>query len=85
MRERSSAGVYEREEDLPLDGSKVDLASVALDAAGHRIDREAVNRDRRRGRRRGSARPTQLRAGPRRQLEDAERLRDVIVGTGVEE
>src|SRR6476646_2353185 len=37
MRERSSTGVHEREENLPLDGREVDLAAVALHASGYRI------------------------------------------------
>src|SRR3954464_2707413 len=81
--ERATARGYERVQDLPLDRCEVDLPSVTIDAAGHGVDRQSVERDRRR-RRRGASRAAQLGSRTSRELEDAERLGDVVVGTGIE-
>src|SRR3954468_1342452 len=81
--ERATARGHERVQDLPLDRREVDLPSVAIDAAGRGFDRQPMERDRRR-RRGGASRAAQLGPSASRELEDAERLGDIVVGTGIE-
>src|SRR5262249_35511458 len=85
--QRAPGGREQRGEDLPLDRREMDLRSVARHAAGDRIHQQAADRDRRGAGCRGGGRlgAPDLRAGARRELEDAERLRDVVVRAGVQQ
>src|SRR5690242_17801273 len=78
------AGVHERAQDLPLDRCQMDDASIPLDTTRERVDGQTLKRHRRRGRW-GRTRASQLRAGARRQLQYAERLRHIIVRASVQE
>ena len=67
---------------MPLGRGEAHLLAVASDLLGREVDREVGGLDQRLLLRRGRA--AQRGAQPREELVHAERLRDVVVGAGVE-